>query len=105
MKAENAILLTGIAAGLAAAMLVKRFRHADNSQARAEDHFTDLNSATEEQFAGIGLNKNVITRIIDNRPYRNKLELVSRMIIPASVYGDIRHLVGVAEARESVKVA
>jgi hypothetical protein len=104
MKAENAILLTGIAAGLAA-LLVRRLRSTNNLQDRAEGPFTDLNSASAEDFERIGLSGEVISRIIDNRPYRNKLELVSRMIIPSAVYGDIRHVVGVAEVNEAVKVA
>jgi hypothetical protein len=105
MKSGKTILIAGMVAGIAATMIIRRFRSATNMQGRADDQFTDLNSATTEDFARIGLNGDVITRIIDNRPYRNKLELVSRMIIPAAVYGDIRHAVGVTAETESVKVA
>jgi hypothetical protein len=54
-----------------------------------------------------GLNRELVERIIENRPYRNKLDLISRLVIAEETYKPIKHLVYVpAEAaHEPVKVA
>ena len=43
-------------------------------------------------------------RIVGNRPCRNKLDLLSRMVIPQQAYSAIKHQVGVAKASESIKI-
>jgi hypothetical protein len=43
--------------------------------------------------------------LIDNRPYRSNLELVSRMILSQGEYAAIKDRVSVAAANESVKIA
>jgi hypothetical protein len=42
---------------------------------------------------------------IENRPYRTKLELVSRMVLSPNEYAAIKDRVSVAEANEPVKIA
>ena len=44
-------------------------------------------------------------RVIEGRPYRSKLELVSRMVIPEAIYAEIREKIAVSEGRNPVKVA
>ena len=116
MKSVNTILLFGIAAGFTAATFVKSFRHGPSigspgSQPSCKTHrlggpsFTDLNLASSKDFENIGLERKAISRIIDNRPYRNKLELLSRLVIPVSVYGEIRHAIGVAPQDATARVA
>jgi hypothetical protein len=48
-----------------------------------------------------------VDRLIENRPYRSKLELVSRMVLTEAEYETIREKVRVAEDRdrEPVKIA
>jgi Na+/glutamate symporter len=46
-----------------------------------------------------------VERVIEGRPYRSKLELVSRMVIPEPIYAGIRDKIAVAEARDPIKVA
>lgn len=65
----------------------------------------DLNTASHEEFLRIGLDGKMSDRIVENRPYRNKLDLLSRMVIPEQAYGVIRDQVGVAKATEAIKVA
>src|SRR3979490_2069936 len=71
----------------------------------ASANLMDLNTATYEEFLRLGLDSEICDRIVENRPYRNKLDLLSRMVIPEQAYSAIRDMVGVARANESIKVA
>lgn len=71
----------------------------------ASRHLLDLNKATDAQLNTLGLDSDSLQRLIDNRPYRTKLELVSRMIVPENVYATIKDKVEVARGDEPVKTA
>ena len=60
--------------------------------------FIDLNVATEEELQELtGIGPALSARIVENRPYRAKLELVSRMVIPEGVYQRIKSEIGVTD--------
>jgi DNA uptake protein ComE-like DNA-binding protein len=68
----------------------------------------DLNQASVEELLRLpGLNRELVDRIMENRPYRNKLDLISRLVIAQENYEPIKHLVYVPPeaAHEPVKVA
>ena len=65
----------------------------------------DLNDAAVDQLKELNLTQESIDRLIENRPYRSKLELVSRMVLTEPEYETIREKVAVAEGREPVKIA
>ena len=71
----------------------------------ASAHLIDLNSANADQLTGLGLSAETKDRLIENRPYRSKLELLSRMILSQDEYAAIKDRVSIAEANESVKIA
>jgi hypothetical protein len=71
----------------------------------ASEHLMDLNSADADQMAALGLSAESLERLVENRPYRSKLELVSRMILSQDEYAAIKDGVSVAEANEPVKIA
>jgi len=68
-------------------------------------HLIDLNKARGEQIGKLGISAESLERLLENRPYRNKLELLSRMILSEDEYSVIKDKVSVAEAGESVKIA
>lgn len=65
----------------------------------------DLNVSDATELLNLGLDQQSVDRVIENRPYRSKLELVSRMVLTESEYAGIRDRVAVAEGRDPVKVA
>ena len=63
---------------------------APTSAAKQAD-LIDINSATEAQLSTLpGIAKARSEAIIKNRPYRGKDDLVSKKIIPQSVYDEIK---------------
>ena len=68
-------------------------------------HLIDLNTASADQIAELGIPLQSRERFLENRPYRNKLELISRMVLSQDEYSAIKDRVSVAAAREPVKIA
>ncbi|MGA8429305.1 MAG: hypothetical protein WB729_05760 [Candidatus Sulfotelmatobacter sp.] len=76
-----------------------------SAQELVSQHLIDLNAAAREQIAELGVSRESLERLLENRPYRNKLELISRMVLSQDEYSAIKDRVSVAEAREPVKLA
>jgi hypothetical protein len=104
---KKAILLAlGIAAAAGATRVIRRLRSRSRApQVFDTENFLDLNDATAGELSALGLDEEMVGHVVENRPYRNKLDLVSRLVIPEEVYVSIRHRIGVREAYEPVKVA
>ena len=124
MKQKATIFfLTGIGVGItvAAYFVVNKFeqrRRIANLHVTTQDlgykdlsreelvshHLTDLNVAGIEQLKELGLDADSAARLIENRPYRSKLELVSRMVLPQELYAAIKNRIAIADAREPFKI-
>jgi Helix-hairpin-helix motif len=108
MSRAKFILLVGLMAG-GGAVVISGLGRKPASHGMVPRHrqrgFMDLNSAPAEDLKRLGLNDVAVDRILENRPYRNKLELVSRMVIPERTYGKIRHQVGIRRTSKSAKIA
>ena len=71
----------------------------------AERNLIDLNTGAAADFFQLGLSDEVFGRIVENRPFRNKLELLSRRVITEEVYEGVKDRIGVANANEAIKIA
>lgn len=66
----------------------------------------DINQASAEDFERIGIHdREMVERVIEGRPYRNKMDLLTRMIVPQDVYEVIKQHIDVSGSDEAVKVA
>ncbi len=74
-------------------------------QATTEITALDLNTCSFDALTGLDISRELAERIIENRPYRSKLELVERYIVPSEIYSIIRDRVKASGAHEPVKIA
>ena len=66
---------------------------------RTEDGLLDLNSATRFELKELkGIGDALAARIIENRPYTTKMDLIGRRVIPDSAYEVIKHAITVEHA-------
>lgn len=122
MKKQTAVFAGVVGAGLAAWFWFRRLGQRgqlSKIHLTAEDldyqdlspadlgsaHLIDLNDAEPAQLKTLNLSPESLERLIENRPYRSKLELVSRMVLSEAEYEAIKEKIGVAEGREPVKIA
>jgi len=67
---------------------------ASTSGAAMNVELLDLNSATKEQLDALpGIGEKYSQKIIDNRPYHAKTDLVKKKVIPQATYNKIKDLV------------
>lgn len=72
----------------------------------AETTMVHLNEASREELRRLGIeDPDLLDRIIEQRPYRNKMDLLARMIVPEDLYNMIKHRIDVRQADEGVKIA
>ena len=95
-------------AGVATALGISFLRSSRLSLGAAAGITTlDLNNGSAESFAILGLPSEACERIVENRPYRHKLELLERFVVPQDVYDSIKDRISIDEshANDGVRVA
>ena len=122
MKRRTLVFATGIGLGMIALLWFRRSAqsrqlgdlHLTKDDLYYDDtspeelssaHLIDLNDAELAVLERLNLSRESLERLIENRPYRSKLELVSRMVLSEAEYEIIRDKIGIAEGCEPVKIA
>ncbi|MCU1284910.1 MAG: Helix-hairpin-helix motif [Acidobacteriales bacterium] len=86
--------MVGVGAFLTSAYLA---RQRETSVGSAPFDLLDLNHASEQDLiARCGIDADLASRILENRPYATKIDLIGRRVIPDANYEAIKHLVTVA---------
>jgi hypothetical protein len=93
--------LAGIGTAAAIAQLAK-WRYVRQSEAAL-----DLNTADREQLCQLVGDDALADSILENRPYRSKLDLVSRFVVPDQVYREIKYRIYVEDqaAHQAIGIA
>src|SRR5947199_5834558 len=111
MNRSAAILLIGIPLGALVYLALRRSPqrarkaqlHIDSRDLQYQDlspddlmsqNLTDINEAGAAALRELGLDQQSSERLIENRPYRNKLDLVSRCIGKSKIYFSHRKRIG-----------
>jgi DNA uptake protein ComE-like DNA-binding protein len=80
------VVSTGMVKSAAAANLVAQAANASSSADKL-----DINTATKDQLKALpGIGDAYSQKIVDGRPYRTKLDLVHKKIIPQATYEKIK---------------
>jgi hypothetical protein len=120
MKTQVTALLSGFGLAVAGAFAVHNFakrelmkwgatpdkeRARTRSRGRVQGE-VEINTATREEFSALAIEDSAaLDRMIENRPYRHKLDLVSRMVISRDLYNRIKNRIRIEAPDEALKIA
>jgi hypothetical protein len=100
MQKSLAAFFSGLALSVLAAYVLSEVRR----RQRGLGPF-DLNQCSVGDLRSLGLDEGTAEKILESRPYRSKLELVSRVMLPNDVYVGVKDRVSVANSNDPVMVA
>ena len=65
---------------------------AGGSRSSANRSVVNINEASQQEIMqALGLDAELAERIVEQRPYPSKIDLLGRMVVPEEIYNSIKH--------------
>jgi competence protein ComEA len=104
LMAQIAVLVFALSlvSGMAVSQTGSTMAGQATTSAKTATEKLDINSATADQLKALpGIGDAYSQKIIDGRPYRTKLDLVHKKIIPQGTYDKIKDMIIAKQAKTS----
>jgi len=74
------------------AWIIAERRRAGGSRLSANRSVININEASQQEIMqALGLDAEIAERIVEQRPYPSKIDLLGRMVVPEETYNSIKH--------------
>ena len=92
MKVLSFLGAVGLGVFSGAWIIALRRRHAGGKGSLLNRSTININEASQQQIMQVlGLDAELAERIVEQRPYPSKIDLLGRMVIPGEVYNSIKN--------------
>ncbi len=92
MKVLSFLGAVGLGVFSGAWILASRSRRAGGKGSLLNRSTVNINEASQQQIMQVlGLDAELAERIVEQRPYPSKIDLLGRMVIPGEVYNSIKN--------------
>ena len=92
MKVLSFLGAVGLGIFSGAWLIAARRRHTQVSRSFINRSTININEASQQEIMqALGLNAELAERIVEQRPYPSKIDLLGRMVIPGEVYDSIKN--------------
>ena len=92
MKVLSFLGAVGLGVFSGAWIIASRRRRADAGRSFVNRSTININEASQQEIMqALGLDAELAERIVEQRPYPSKVDLLGRMVIPEGVYNSIKH--------------
>jgi hypothetical protein len=92
MKVLSFLGAVGLGIFSGAWILASRRRRESLRRSSINTPAININEASQQELMqALGLDANIAERIVEQRPYPSKIDLLGRMVVPEEIYNSIKH--------------